>query len=142
MNRFIRRYLGIGIVVAVFGCALFIPKETLYLQSAQDRATQQDVRQQLGTPVLAESTPAGETILVYHVRQQEPGAQNSWATAGSWCDEYILTFDKQGVLRRWTNRSERHGGETVAIGCVRGGYVDPSDKRPATTSPYSLEQFQ
>jgi hypothetical protein len=142
MNPLAGHILRLSLGVTLAGCSLFTPDETLYLRTAQDHASQQEVRQRLGTPVLSEMTGAGETVLVYHVMQQEPGAQNSWATAGSWCDEYVLTFDTQGILRHWTNRSERHGGETIPVGCVRGGYVNPSDKRAVGFSPYSLQQIQ
>ncbi len=139
MNALVRHLFCSGILVGVLGCTLFIPKETLYLKSAQGRATQEEVQQQLGTPVLTSSTAAGEPIWVYHVPEQEPGSQNTWATAGSWCDEYVLTFDTQGILRHWTNKSERHGGETVPQGpCVSDGFQ--SAKLPP--SPYTLEQFK
>ncbi len=129
MNRPVRLACAGGLILALLGCALLIPEETLYLRSARDHATQQEVRQRLGDPVLTDSTPAGEAIWVYHVRVQEPGSQSSRATAGSWCDEYVLTFDTQGILRHWTNQSERHGGETYAVDpCVRNGYRSESAK--------------
>jgi hypothetical protein len=99
------------------GCALFIPKETRYLRSAQGQATQEQVKQHLGAPRTAKVSPAGETVWVYEVREVEPGAQNSWAAAGSWCDEYALTFDKSGVLREWTHKSFFHGGENMPASC-------------------------
>lgn len=113
----IRSLLGIGLVLMLSGCSLFVPKETRYLQSAQNQATQEEVQQQLGAPKLMTTTPAGESRWVYEVREIEPGAQNSWATAGSWCDEYTLTFDKTGVLRQWTHKSYFHGGELMPISC-------------------------
>lgn len=111
-----------ALLILAAGCALFIPKETLYLKSAQDRATQEEVRQNLGQPTLTASNPAGEAVWVYEVYQQEPGSQQSWAAYGSWCDEYVLTFDKQGVLRLWTHKIERHGGEMSPTFCVLNGY--------------------
>lgn len=113
----IRSLLGIGLVLMLTGCSLFVPKETRYLQSAQNQATQEEVQRQLGAPKLMTTTPAGESRWVYEVREIEPGAQNTWATAGSWCDEYTLTFDKTGVLRQWTHKSYFHGGELMPISC-------------------------
>lgn len=113
----IRFLLGIGVVLMLTGCSLFVPKETRYLQSAQNQATQEEVQQQLGAPKLMRTTPAGESRWVYEVREIEPGAQNTWATAGSWCDEYTLTFDKTGVLRQWTHKSYFHGGELMPVSC-------------------------
>jgi len=113
----IRSLLGIGLALMLIGCSLFVPKETRYLQSAQDQATQEEVQQQLGAPKQMTTTPAGESLWLYEVREIEPGAQNSWATAGSWCDEYRLTFDQGGVLRQWTHKSYFHGGELMPVSC-------------------------
>ncbi|MBI4401848.1 MAG: hypothetical protein HY581_09480 [Nitrospirae bacterium] len=120
--------LGTLVSLAVIGtgCALFIPKETLYLRSATDRATQEEVKQELGPPRLMSSTQTGESVWVYEVREIEPGSQNTWATAGSWCDEYVLTFDGQGILRRWAHRTQFHGGEMMPTYCVRDGFKPAS----------------
>jgi hypothetical protein len=105
------------LTVGLAACSLMIPKESQYLKSAQDRATQEEVRQQLGTPRSATSTPDGEAVWTYEVRQIEPGSQNTWATAGSWCDEYVLRFDNQQILRQWSHKSFFHGGELMPISC-------------------------
>ena len=104
------------------GCELFMAKETAYLQSAQGRATQEEVRQQMGPPRFLATTPSGETLWVYRVWQIEPGGQNVYVSAGSWCDEYALSFDKQGILRTWTHKSEKHGGELMPTYCVTDGF--------------------
>ena len=103
------------------GCTVFVAKETLYLESAQDRATQEEVRQPLGKPKLEASTKAGDPVWVYQVYLQDPGPANKWGAAGTWCDEYVLTFDKQGILRSWTHKSEGHGGELMPTYCVTDG---------------------
>jgi hypothetical protein len=118
MNTFAGVLLTIAVIAT--GCSLFIPKETLYLRAAQDRATQAEVREQLGAPREETSTPDGQFQWVYEVREVEASAQNTWASAGSWCDEYVLTFDRQGVLRAWTHASYFHGGETMPIRCDAG----------------------
>ncbi len=114
--------LFIGLALLGAGCTLFVAKETLYLESAQGRATQDEVRKELGEPRLKASTPAGDPIWVYEVRFAEAGSQNSWSSFGSWCDEYVLTFDRQGVLRQWTHKSEKHGGERMPTYCVTDGF--------------------
>jgi hypothetical protein len=116
----------VSVVLLGTGCALFLPEETRYLKTAQDRATQDEVRQRLGQPHLQASTRAGEAVWVYEVLALEAGSQSSWSAFGSWCDEYVLTFDKQGVLRRWTHKSQRHGGETMPTYCVTGGFKPAS----------------
>jgi hypothetical protein len=114
----------LSLLTVATGCALFVPGETLYLQSAQDRATQEDVKQRLGPPALTAANESGEAVWVYRVRAEEPG--NRWTSPGLWCDEYVLMFDRQAVLRRWTHRSEFHGGERMPTYCVTGGYPSKS----------------
>ncbi|HEV8540328.1 MAG TPA: hypothetical protein VGQ60_04125 [Nitrospiraceae bacterium] len=109
-----------AILTVLAGCMLFIPKENLYLKSAQDRATQEEVHQKLGRPALMTTAPTGEPVWVYEVREEEPGSR--WTSIGMWCDEYVLTFDKQGILRRWTHKSQLHGGELMPTYCVSDGY--------------------
>lgn len=118
MNRLAGVWLS-GIVMLA-GCALFIPKETRYLQSAQGQATQAQVKQYLGEPKITKVSQVGETIWVYEIRELEPGGQNSWVAAGSWCDEYALTFDTNGVLQAWTHKSFFHGGENMPASCTIG----------------------
>jgi hypothetical protein len=116
--------LSLTLAVLAAGCTLFVAKETRYLKSAQDRATQEEVRQQLGKPRLVASTQAGEAVWVYEVREEEPGSR--WTSIGMWCDEYVLTFDDKSVLRRWTHKSHLHGGELMPRYCVPGGFQPKS----------------
>ena len=102
------------------GCMLFVAKETLYLQAAQDRATQPAVRERLGVPWQTASTLGGETMWVYEVWEEHPGSRVT--SPGMWCDEYVLTFDPQGVLRRWTHKSQLHGGTLMPRDCVDNGF--------------------
>jgi hypothetical protein len=117
-------FFSLCFVILAVGCAVFVPRETRYLQSAQDHATQEEVRQQLGAPALIASSEKGEAVWVYRVREEEPGSR--WTSSGLWCDEYVLTFDRQAVLRRWTHRSQFHGGERMPTYCVTGGYPSNS----------------
>jgi hypothetical protein len=105
-------------------CTLFVPSETLYLQSARDRATQHEVEERLGPPALTASNEKGEAVWVYRVREEEPGSR--WTSTGLWCDEYVLTFDREAVLRQWTHRSQFHGGERMPTYCVTGGFSSKS----------------
>lgn len=125
------RTLRVALVLILFlswaGCALFVPKETLYLESAQDRVAQEDVRQHLGKPHLSASTKDGNPVWVYQIYYEDPGSQNKWGAPGTWCDEYVLTFDKQGILRNWTHKSEGHGGELSPTYCMTDGFK-PDEK--------------
>ena len=111
---------SLTIMAILSGCVLFIPKETRYLQSAEQHATQSEIRAELGAPAVISSNEVGETVWVYRIREEEPGSR--WTSSGLWCDEYVLTFDKE-VLRGWTHRSEFHGGELMPSYCVTGGYA-------------------
>jgi hypothetical protein len=116
----------VGLALLGVGCELFMAKETLYLKSAQDRAGQEDVRQHLGPPHLVAPTQAGESVWVYEVREIERGGNNSWSVTGSWCDEYVLTFDRQGILRSWTHKSQKHRDALTPTYCVRDGFKPES----------------
>jgi hypothetical protein len=119
-------FIAIGSMLLATGCALFLAKETVYLRSAQDRATQQEVRGHLGNPLWAGSPRAGETVWVYQIREPEMGGNDSSTIVGSWCDEYVLTFDAEGVLRRWTHRSQKHRDGRSQGDCVNDGFRPPS----------------
>lgn len=116
--------LGVGFSLLLISCALFVPKETNYLRSAQDQATQGDVKQALGPPTLAVSGQGGESIWVYRVREEQSGSRMT--ATGMWCDEYVLVFDGGSVLRSWTHKSKFHGGELMPTHCVDGGYQSKS----------------
>ena len=120
MKTFMRSAL-VGLALVGSGCMLFVAKETLYLQAAQDRATQPAVRERLGVPWQTASTLGGETVWVYAVWEEHPGSL--WnSTDIMWCDEYVLTFNHQGVLRRWTHKSQLHGGKLRPTYCVDNGF--------------------
>lgn len=102
------------------GCSLLISKETTFLESAQDRATQQEVKAQLGEPALTVVKEEGTSVWVYRVRTEQSGSRVT--VPGTWCDEYVLTFDRSAVLRRWTRQSYYHHGELMPQHCVPEGF--------------------
>lgn len=104
-------------LVMVVGCALFQSKESRYLHEARNQATQEDVREALGDPLLVSATSQGEPVWVYEVRDLEPMSQSTWSTEGSWCDEYTLLFDQEGILRDVHHQSFVHGGEVMPVSC-------------------------
>jgi len=105
--------------VLLAACGVFDAKESTFLRSAQDRATQHEIEQRLGPPALTRSGHGGQSVWVYQVREQQPG--NRMTASGMWCDEYVLTFDGQSILRQWTHRSYFHGGELMPAYCVPAG---------------------
>jgi hypothetical protein len=113
------RRLLLAALLGTFGCSLFVAQETLYLRSAQDRATQDEIKQQMGPPAKTKFGPDREPVWVYQIFYEQPG--NYLTSPGTWCDEYVLTFDGQAVLRRWTHRSHFHGSELQPRYCVPSG---------------------
>ena len=107
-----------GIVVMV--CLVALPActsgDAAYLREAQDHVTQDEIRQRWGEPKKVTSTEDGETAWVYEKREQQAG--NRGTPPGVWCDEYVLRFDREGVLRGWKHRSRFHGGELMPQECV------------------------
>jgi len=96
--------------LATVGCSLFIPKETLYLLSAKDRATQQEVRQHLGQPSFVTLTKGGQAVWGYDIQEFVQGGSSIYDMTGDWwCDNYRLTFDVSGILRDWTHTSRKCG---------------------------------
>ncbi|MBA2251969.1 MAG: hypothetical protein H0W13_04580 [Nitrospirales bacterium] len=112
-----KRYPYLTLTVTVGGCSLFQAKETRFLHSAQGHATEEEVQQRLGLPKLAKSLLSGESLWIYQIFDWQPG-DNRVTAPGTWCDEYILSFDHERVLRRWTHKTYFHGGEAFPTYCV------------------------
>jgi hypothetical protein len=125
MNRLLISAVVLGISLPGTGCTLFMDKEALYLRGAEGRADQEEVRRHLGSPLFAQSGNTGETVWVYQRREAEKGGNNIWTITGWWCDEYALTFDKDGILRHWTHQSEKHRDERTLSECVQNGVRRP-----------------
>jgi hypothetical protein len=118
--RILRCLTLMGFTITMAGCSLFQSKEAIFLQDAQNRATQNEVRETLGLPQATASTRSGGSVWIYEIHQIEPGCQNTWCATGSWCDEYVLRFDTEGILREWTRKSYLHGGELMPLRCDSG----------------------
>jgi hypothetical protein len=114
------RFIIGGLILGWVGCSVISPPQSRYLQTARDRAGQEEVRERLGEPLRVTAMPAGQSEWTYEVYEIEPGSQNTWSTAGSWCDQYILRFDDAGVLRTWAHTSYFHGGELMPRFCNSG----------------------
>ncbi|MBI4400219.1 MAG: hypothetical protein HY581_01135 [Nitrospirae bacterium] len=120
----LRELILVSLVLLV-GCTLFESKQDAYLRSAQDRATQDEIRQQLGPPRLTKPLEAGGSVWVYQFWYHDYG--DRLRASGSWCDEYVLTFDSQAVLRRWNYATYRHQGELMPrSGCAPGASAPAS----------------
>ena len=106
--RVIVNVLTLSVTIVAIGCALFLAKETRYLLSATDRATQEEVQQYLGQPLRMTTDERGEAVWTYQVREFVQGGNNAWTMAGTWwCDNYTLNFDTHGILRHWVHASHK-----------------------------------
>lgn len=108
--------IAVCLAMALFACALVESQEAASLREAQGQASHEQIRRQWGEPTTTRSLDNGESLWIYEKREQQPG--NRITAPGMWCDEYALTFDEQGVLRRWTHRSYFHGGELMPKECI------------------------
>lgn len=61
---------------------------------------------------------AGQTCGYTHMGIRERG-NNIWTITGYWWDEYVLAFDEHGVLRHWTDKSEKHRDERLTARVAR-----------------------
>jgi hypothetical protein len=118
--RLLRRLIVVGLLLTIGGCSIFEAKETTFLRGAKNHATQEEVKRELGPPKLMKATQSGDSIWVYQIWDWQPG--NRLSAPGGWCDEYILTFDHQDILRRWTHKNYFHGGEAFPTYCVPDRY--------------------
>ena len=97
--------LALSVALGLTSCALFLSKESRYLSSAKDNATEADVKQHLGEPAQIISDESRKAIWIYETRKYvQEGTNNAWTTIGSWrCETYSLTFDDNQILREWTH---------------------------------------
>ena len=94
-------YLALFILA---GCALFEEQEVIYLKKAMTlHATQADIKQELGRPRSTEPLPNGETLWRYKIRNYTGGDLNG--PGDTYCKRYTLRFDRQSILREWTQES-------------------------------------
>lgn len=97
--------LVLSVALGFTSCALFLSKESRYLSSVKDHATENDVKQHLGEPAQITSDSNRQTLWIYETRKYvQEGTNNAWTTIGSWrCETYSLTFDDNQILRDWTH---------------------------------------
>ena len=106
-GRTIHKALSMLMVVGLMACSLFLSKESRYLMSAKNRATDADVKRHLGEPLEMTVESNGRINWVYKTRTRvQEGTNNAWTTFESWrCDTYTLFFDEGRILRDWSHAS-------------------------------------
>jgi len=107
-----RGLMIIGALAALAGCVLLEPWQVTYLRTAENRATQQEVKEKLGAPLRVTRSEGDGTEWYYEFFDYDPGDRIHPGV--SWCDQYWLSFDDRALLRRWQHKETR---ETTRIPC-------------------------
>jgi hypothetical protein len=94
--------LGAALALSLTACA---GKHVNYLQEANGRATQEDVRKEMGEPKETRVLDDGTTqwIYRYEVRSSLIFRRGDMV-GGSPCVDYALLFDSKNVLSYWTRQ--------------------------------------
>lgn len=114
----LRELTLVSLALMLIGCVTSEPWQVIYLKTAQDQATQAEVRQRLGPPRQTKPAETGGSVWVYEYWEHEYG--DRIRQSGSWCDQYVRTFDTQAVLRQWAHRTNCHRGEMMPTACAPG----------------------
>ena len=77
------------------------PERQLLLEEEVDHATQEQVVAGFGSPFYVGRLRDGREVWTY----RESGAGYSRELGVGFCREYVLTFDAQGILRRWERQA-------------------------------------
>lgn len=72
-----------------------------YLREAMGRANQDAVIMKLGPPMGERMLSNGDAVWVYRYT----GASVGQSGGGTWCQEYVLRFDPQKILREWNRQN-------------------------------------
>lgn len=93
-------YLTI-ILIICFSFTSCTPWRVDYLIQAINQATQDDITKRLGPPHFTRMLDSGEEVWTY----QYSGVVVGQTGGSSYCKEYILTFDKDKILRNWLRQN-------------------------------------
>jgi hypothetical protein len=107
--------LLLPLIVLAIGCSTPESWRMTFLKTGQDHATQDEIKQQFGSPEAMQALAGGGSQWVYQFWSHESG--DRLHAAGSWCDRYVLTFDEKTVLRHWVHDVNRHRGEPMPQQC-------------------------
>jgi hypothetical protein len=91
-----------------------LPSEWQYLVDANGRATEDEVRDRFGVPVLIKTfdDQSARWTYRYEVKSSWIGRRGDMV-GGTPCIEYELTFDQREMLQSWVRRPCEHTGEKL-----------------------------
>ena len=93
------------LVIGNVSCDRFI--ETAYFQHKVNEATQEKVAKRYGSPHQKEVLQSGGEAWTYYDRGSGTASYSGSATS-TFCRAYVLTFDKEGILRDWSQHGCRN----------------------------------
>jgi hypothetical protein len=103
-----RRFVSVGwIAVVLMGLVACAGYETGYFKGRVNEATEEMVAKRYGPPHQIEQREGNQTVWTYYDRGS--GTSSYVGTARStFCVAYLLTFDRQGILRGWQQQECRN----------------------------------
>ena len=104
------RFFRVGMELVLVGLLLATlasctPWRTTYLEGGQNRLTTTDVTQRLGPPDATQPLDDGRAVWRYRYPSSYVMGNRFSISGGSTCTEYILTFDKNKILRQARHQS-------------------------------------
>jgi len=84
---------------ASWGCS-----ETAYFQGKVNEATQDAVAKRYGAPHTIEELDNGGSVWTYYDRGSATASYSGYSTS-TFCRAYVLSFDKEGILRDWKQQT-------------------------------------
>lgn len=107
-GRLVRRPASVGwIAVVLMGAVACAEFETGYFQGRVNKATEQMVVKRYGPPHKVEQREGHQTVWTYFDRGSATSGYVGTARS-SFCLAYVLTFDREEILRGWQQQECRN----------------------------------
>jgi hypothetical protein len=94
----LRRLVSAAVLLAGASCT---SAQQEVLEQEVDHATQEQIVARFGSPLYVGRLRDGREVWTY----RETGAGYSRDMGVGFCREYVLTFDAEGILRRWERQA-------------------------------------
>jgi len=103
----VARACRVVLTLLLFGNVSCDLHEAAYFQDRVNEVTQEKVAKRYGSPHKTEVLQNGGEAWTYYDRGSGTASYTGHATS-TFCRAYVLTFDKEGVLRDWTQQQCRN----------------------------------
>lgn len=102
----VKSWLLVGLAWGVLGLGACAERETGYFQQLVNEATSDNVAKRYGPPHKVEQREGHQTVWTYFERGSATSSYAGTARS-SFCRAYVLTFDREGILRDWQQQECR-----------------------------------